>query len=130
MATNYNNENNCELITHVLVTSRNTTTHNDVWFTNSGATRHMKVHYQWFSDIEPIPEGQWPIREIGPKPIYAQGIGRINIDKKINRTWKAWSLDEVLFVPDLVSNLFSLSQVATQGIKQSMYSRQMLLPSQ
>jgi transposase InsO family protein len=116
MATDSSTDDSCELITHGLVTSAGTQTHNDVWFADSGATRHMTGHYEWFSAMESIPEGQWPIRGISSKPIYAQGIGRIDIERKINGIWKSGSLDEVLFVPGLASNLFSLSRVATRGV--------------
>jgi hypothetical protein len=106
----------CELITHALTTSEASVIRNHTWYADSGATPHMTGHFEWFSVFKPIPEGQWPIRGIGPNPIYARGIGRINIDRKINNSWKPGSLDEVLFVPGLASNLFSLSRVATKGV--------------
>jgi transposase InsO family protein len=116
MATDYSEDGSCELITHALTTTDTTVIHSDVWFPDIGATHHMKGRFEWFSEFKPIPDGQWPIIGISSKPIYARGIGRISIDRCINGIWKTGSLDEVLFIPDLASNLFSLSRVATRGV--------------
>ena len=113
MARDNNEVKHCELITHTLTTLGK---RSDVWFADSGATYHMTRHFEWFSDFKPISEGQWQVQGISANPIYARGIGRIDIDQETNALWRLGSHDEVLFLPDLASNLFSLSQVATRGI--------------
>jgi hypothetical protein len=67
-----------------------------IWFANSGVTRHMTGHIAWFSDLTTIPNEQWPIKGIGPRIIYAKGIGTINIDRYINNEWQSGSIQEVL----------------------------------
>jgi hypothetical protein len=76
----------------------------------------MTGHITWFSNLTTIPDGQWPIKGIGPRIIYAKGIGTINIDHYINNEWQSGSLQEVLYIPGLSSNLFSFTRAASRGI--------------
>jgi hypothetical protein len=66
----------------------------------------MTCHLNWFSQIQEIPKGQWPICGISSQIVYARGIGCICINSFIN----------VLYILDLTSNLFSLSRIATKGV--------------
>jgi hypothetical protein len=88
----------------------------ETWFADSGAMRHMTGHLHWFSTFQHIPEGQWPIRGINSQPVYARGIGRICIDCHLNGQWHLGYLEEVLYISNLTSNLFSLSRAASKGI--------------
>jgi hypothetical protein len=99
-----------------LAASCATSRSNDTWFADSGATRHMTGHLEWFCDIKMIAEGQWPIRGISSQVLYARGIGRINIDRIIEGEWHTGSLEEVLYKHDLPRNLFFLSRVASKGV--------------
>jgi hypothetical protein len=76
----------------------------------------MTGHLEWFSELQPIPEGQWPIPGISSQVLYTRGIGRININRLLVDDWRSGYLEEVLYIPDLPNNLFSLSSVATKGV--------------
>jgi hypothetical protein len=105
-----------EVTSSAFVTITPTTQPSEAWFANSGATRHMSGHLDWFTTLQHIPVGQWPIRGISSQIIYARGIGRIYIDCFIDGQWRTGHLDNVLYIPGLSSNPFSLSRVAMKGI--------------
>ncbi|UYV77601.1 hypothetical protein LAZ67_15001684 [Cordylochernes scorpioides] len=81
----------------------------DSWIADSGATDHMTFRREWFSTFEEIPEGVHPVCLGDGKKIYAKGKGNIDIlsyvdSQKINAT-----LLDVLYIPELETNLFSIS---------------------
>jgi hypothetical protein len=59
----------------------------------------MTGHLEWFVELQPIPEGQWPIQGISSQLLYARGIGRINIERLIDNEWRSSFLKEVLCIP-------------------------------
>ncbi|UYV74313.1 hypothetical protein LAZ67_11002983 [Cordylochernes scorpioides] len=88
----------------------------DSWIADSGATDHMTFRREWFSTFEEIPEGVHPVCLGDGKKIYAKGKGNIDIlsyvdSQKINAT-----LLDVLYVPELETNLFSISTAAKHGL--------------
>jgi len=88
----------------------------DVWFADNGATWHMTRHRHWFSSFKSIPKGQWPIYGINSQLVYMIGIRRICIDRQLNGQWCSGYLNEVLYIPTLTSNMFSMSRAANKGI--------------
>ncbi|UYV73291.1 hypothetical protein LAZ67_10002537 [Cordylochernes scorpioides] len=88
----------------------------DSWIADSGATDHMTFRREWFSTFEEIPEGAHPVCLGDGKKIYAKGKGNIDIlsyvdSQKINAT-----LLDVLYVPELETNLFSISTATKHGL--------------
>ncbi|UYV62645.1 hypothetical protein LAZ67_2001397 [Cordylochernes scorpioides] len=88
----------------------------DSWIADSGATDHMTFRREWFSTFEEIPEGVHPVCLGDGKKIYAKGKGNIDIlsyvdSQKINAT-----LLDVLYVPELETNLFSISTATKHGL--------------
>ncbi|UYV66529.1 hypothetical protein LAZ67_4001965 [Cordylochernes scorpioides] len=88
----------------------------DSWIADSGATDHMTFRREWFSTFEEIPEGVHPVCLGDGKKIYAKGKGNINIlsyvdSQKINAT-----LLDVLYIPELETNLFSISTATKHGL--------------
>ncbi|UYV83987.1 hypothetical protein LAZ67_X000796 [Cordylochernes scorpioides] len=88
----------------------------DSWIADSGATDHMTFRREWFSTFEEIPEGVHPVCLGDGKQIYAKGKGNIDIlsyvdSQKINAT-----LLDVLYVPELETNLFSISTATKHGL--------------
>ncbi|UYV60351.1 hypothetical protein LAZ67_1000907 [Cordylochernes scorpioides] len=88
----------------------------DSWIVDSGATDHMTFRREWFSTFEEISEGVHPVCLGDGKKIYAKGKGNIDIlsyvdSQKINAT-----LLDVLYIPELVTNLFSLSTATKHGL--------------
>ncbi|UYV73254.1 hypothetical protein LAZ67_10002363, partial [Cordylochernes scorpioides] len=88
----------------------------DSWIADSGATDHMTFRREWFSTFEEIPEGVHPVCLGDGKKIYAKGKGNIDIlsyvdSQKINAT-----LLDVLYIPELETNLFSISTATKHGL--------------
>ncbi|UYV73992.1 hypothetical protein LAZ67_11001747 [Cordylochernes scorpioides] len=88
----------------------------DSWIADSGATDHMTFRREWFSTFEEIPEGVHPVCLGDGKKIYAKGKGNIDIlsyvdNQKINAT-----LLDVLYIPELETNLFSISTATKHGL--------------
>ncbi|UYV65259.1 hypothetical protein LAZ67_3003730 [Cordylochernes scorpioides] len=88
----------------------------DSWIADSGATDHMTFRREWFSTFEEIPEGVHPVCLGNGKKIYAKGKGNIDIlsyvdSQKINAT-----LLDVLYIPELETNLFSISTATKHGL--------------
>ncbi|UYV68055.1 hypothetical protein LAZ67_5002921 [Cordylochernes scorpioides] len=88
----------------------------DSWIADSGATDHMTSRREWFSTFEEIPEGVHPVCLEDGKKIYAKGKGNIDIlsyvdSQKINAT-----LLDVLYIPELETNLFSISTATKHGL--------------
>ncbi|UYV64540.1 hypothetical protein LAZ67_3001142 [Cordylochernes scorpioides] len=88
----------------------------DSWIADSGATDHMTFRREWFSTFKEIPEGVHPVCLGDGKKIYAKGKGNIDIlsyvdSQKINAT-----LLDVLYIPELETNLFSISTATKHGL--------------
>ncbi len=70
-----------------------------------------------FSNFQPVRHGSWPVKGIGSdiKPLQAIGVGDILIRARINGSWHNGVFQEVLFVPNLGANLFSVRTAAARG---------------
>lgn len=79
------------------------------WYADSAATRHMTGNRHWFSTYTTIPDGHWLVQGISAEPLYAHGIGTITIDRLVNGKWLPGHLTEVIHIPGLNNNLFSIT---------------------
>ena len=89
------------------------------WFADSGASQHMSDQRWMFSTFNTVTNGSYPVKGIGSDncPLQATGRGDIFIKSKVNGEWKNNTLHDVLFVPKLGANLFSIRAVAKRGAK-------------
>lgn len=78
----------------------------DVWLLDSGTSKHMTFHRNWFQEIHPC-KNEYVSLGDGTK-CKVEGRGRINIKRFINEEWLDGTLEDVFLVPDLKKNLFSV----------------------
>ena len=92
--------------------STNTSILEDVWFVDSSASNHMTSHQEWFRDlrmpdqhgcIETGDDITHPIRHIDNVPFGKDG--------------KNNCIKNVLHVPTITKNMFSVSQLVEQGMQ-------------
>ena len=81
-----------------------------VWVGDSGATKHMTYQSNWFKNMRPM-NGNVIIGD--GKRVPVRGIGEIIIKDKM--TQRLCTLHDVLYVPDLECNLFSVGKCQQQG---------------
>lgn len=70
-----------------------------------------------FQTITPIKHGDRAIKGVGKnnEALYAAGNGTVAIKTKVNGEWNDGVLHNVLFVPDLGTNLFSIGATTERG---------------
>ncbi|UYV60728.1 hypothetical protein LAZ67_1002045 [Cordylochernes scorpioides] len=88
----------------------------DSWIADSGATDHMTFRREWFSTFEEIPEGVHPVCLGDGKKIYANGKGNIDILSYVDSQEINATLLDVLYIPELETNLFSISTATKHGL--------------
>lgn len=93
----------------------NHTLDNDFWVIDSAASDHMTNQREWFSVLK---EFQKPVDiKIGNGDnIQALGKGNIEIETFVNNETITVIIYDVLFIPDLKQNLFSVKLAAKQGV--------------
>lgn len=86
-----------------------------VWIIDSGASDHMSKRRDWFSTFEEFAE---PLKiAVGDgKTITACGRGNINIITYANDKEMSTIMHDVLFVPGIVYNLFSVTCAGKRGV--------------
>src|SRR5262249_37242136 len=91
---------------------------NTDWYTDSGATQHMSDQRWMFSTFEDVKPGTWPVYGIGKENQSLQvcGRGNINIRTFADGIWHDATIYDVLYVPNLGGNLFSVGIAADRGI--------------
>lgn len=85
------------------------------WIADSGASDHMCSEIRLFSHLDHINDGDYSIRIANSDIMLCKGIGTIDIQTKVGNQWKEVSMKNVLYVPELGRNLFSLSAVTKAG---------------
>jgi hypothetical protein len=88
----------------------------NVWYVNSAASRHMTGHRDWFTTFTALPDFHWSIKGISSHSFHATEIGKIVINYFTDHLWKTAQLEQVLYVPGLKNNLFSIMRTATNDI--------------
>lgn len=86
------------------------------WWMDSGASDHMSYKRDWFVAYERFHE-PFPVRIGNGKTILAYGKGCINILSLVNEKWCEKHLEDVLYVPDIHVNLFSVITALDRGLK-------------
>lgn len=88
---------------------------NEYWLIDSGASQHMSPRSDWFVDIQYFETSQ-PVQVSDGRHVMALGKGSINIEARAQGKWTPRTLHDVLYVPKLHANLFSVKTVANKGI--------------
>jgi len=91
----------------------------DNWYVDSGCTIHMSDQFHLFSNYQAVKNGSWPVKGVGCSNnlLQAKGMGDITIQTNVNEEWHSGILKNVLFVPDLGVNLFSVRSATKVGLR-------------
>lgn len=81
------------------------------WFADSGATRHMTDQLDQISDYKPVEEGSWMVKGIGTSEYPVLGFGNVYIWTMIDGIERPSVIKNVLYVPGLGKNLFSIGAI-------------------
>ena len=85
----------------------------DVWLLDSGASRHISFKREWFTDFS-ITSGEYVM--LGDNgECEVRGVGTVKIRKFVNNEWFSSTIENVLYVPKLRKNLFSVGMCAARG---------------
>lgn len=87
----------------------------DDWYIDSGATMHMTRRSDWMYDEESPPIHR--ITVANSEAIPVQSMGKVNIQAKLNKNEHQIQVRNVLFVPELTTNLLSVSQLTKSGCR-------------
>ncbi|RWR98966.1 RxLR effector candidate protein-like protein, partial [Dinothrombium tinctorium] len=85
------------------------------WCVDSGASRHMSCIKDWFEDYKDITP--MTITLADDNTVSAVGVGNIKLLFETPNGYKRGTLKDVLFVPELGSNLLSVGRITSQGYK-------------
>ena len=92
-----------------LIACMESTTGNNVWYVDSGASCHMTGQKRFFKDLQ---EGGLNIQiELGDD---AHGVGTVSFQRE---STKPLSFVDVLYVPGLTKNLISVSTLEDKGFQ-------------
>lgn len=86
----------------------------DAWFLDSGASDHMSNKIKWFIDYEKFASPKM-VRVGNGELIPAYGKGNINISAYNSKKWIDKHLTDVLYLPEIHLNLFSMSRTLEKG---------------
>ena len=86
-------------------------------YADSGATSHLFDNKQAFSSLQPIPPGTWKVRGVGNTVLEAAAIGDVPIISYVNGKAREGVLKDVLYVPGLGVNLYSIGKASALGIE-------------
>jgi transposase InsO family protein len=88
----------------------------DVWITDSGASRHITRRRDWFSEYRVLTNGG-TISLGDNKECKIVGEGTVLIEKCVNDEWRNARIENVLDVPEMKKNLFSVGMCTTRGLE-------------
>ena len=77
----------------------------------------MSHKREFFTDFKPIPLGNWKVKGIGGTVLHATGYGNIPIKSTIDGQELDGVLEDVLYVPGLGANLFSIGSTTDAGVQ-------------
>lgn len=78
----------------------------DVWYLDSGASKHMTFRHDWFSELQPF-ENEYVSLGNGTT-CKVMGRGTIHIKRLVNGKWLDGKMEDVFYVPSLSKSLFSI----------------------
>ena len=84
------------------------------WFVDSGATEHMCCNKEMFATYRSL-HVQWSVKIGDGSEIFALGVGSVKIKAFNGNQWVDSVIENVLYVPALKLNLFSVCAVTDKG---------------
>ena len=84
----------------------------NAWIADSGASEHMCAQKDWFIEFTPLTPGTFPVTIANKSVMQSLGIGIVAVRSKVEGKWITITLGNVLYVPDLGRNLFSISSAS------------------
>lgn len=95
----------------------------DVWYQDCGATQHMSFHREWMTNYIALKKTSDVM--IGDATILeGVGIGDVELKAYDGQDWNKVVLKDVLYVPELTFNLFSVTQLLDKGYVQTANANQ------
>ena len=88
-----------------------------LWFADSGATRHMTHQKSVLKNFIPVEPESWFVTGIGNTRLPVRGKGDIEAKSTINGITAVIHIPNVLYIPKLGTNLFSIGAATSQGVK-------------
>ena len=110
--------NTAALVTQSMLSTALLAQHNneEIWYADAGATEHMSDNRAAFVNFKAIEKGTWPVSIASDQNLWVQGKGDIRIKRRANDQWLDGTLHDVLYIPDLRTNLFSIGRAADRGV--------------
>ena len=90
--------------------------HADDWFADSGATGHMTDQRSFFRSFTPILHDTWTVKGIGSSRLYVRGRRSIDFLTTVNEIENTFTIEDILYVPGLGTNLLSVAAVTDVGL--------------
>lgn len=89
----------------------------NIWYQDSGATHHSTGNLKFMSDVMPL---DVPVKiKLGDSSMLeSKCIGNVHLKAYDENQWRPIVLEEVLFVPELTFNSFSLTTALDAGYEQ------------
>jgi hypothetical protein len=87
---------------------------NKIWLIDSGATNHIACSKEMFEKIEPYHS---TIKLGDGRPLAVKGIGEIKVKIISNNKELEILISEVLYVPEMNTNLLSISRLDKKGYR-------------
>ena len=79
----------------------------EIWFTDSGASAHITFRREWLTEYRPSDHGSTIILGDGHEcPVVGEGTVRVR--RLINESWSEAEIRNVLYVPSMGKNLYSV----------------------
>ena len=88
-----------------------------VWLTDSGASRHLTYRREWLTDYRAYGSSNDSIRLGDNEICQIVGAGTVHIKKLIDGVWRDGRIENVLYVPKLKKNLFSVGVCTSNGFE-------------
>lgn len=76
----------------------------------------MSNNHAAFVNFQKIPKGTWPVAIANEQSLWVLGKGDIKIKRRAHDQWLDGTLHDVLYIPDLRINLFSIGRAADIGV--------------
>ena len=93
-----------------------------VWITDSGATKHLTGHKEWLTEIKPSNTG---VKMAGGHTMQSEVIGKVSLTVvNLDGIKTDITLNDVLYVPGMIVNLFSVTHAVVQGNATVVYDKE------
>jgi transposase InsO family protein len=101
---------------HVFISALNISVAPNIWFIDSGASQHITYQDNIFSSYEKITPKEVYLGDNTSHPAIGKGTVKLNMKLNSGSTMEG-TLTDVLHVPGIAKNLFSVSKATREGLK-------------